>query len=77
VCSSDLIEGLEEARAVEGVHDIFMTLTVGDEIQPLRSNIGKAGHIIAYGNSRREAEEAAQTAKECIIIQTEPIETCV
>jgi biotin carboxylase len=65
------IHGIEKARQIEGVFDIFLTKEVGDEVKPLESNIGKVGHIIAYGTTRDDAEKACQQAKNTIEVITD------
>ncbi len=70
------IAGLEEASRIDGIFDIFMTSMVGDTIKDLRSNIGKAGHIIAFGETREAAEFAYLKALSCIKIETRELQSC-
>jgi biotin carboxylase len=65
------IEGVEAARKTPGVCDVFLTKKIGDEITVLTSNIGKAGHIIASGRTREEAEKAYRAARDAIVIVTD------
>jgi len=65
------INGVEEARQINGIFDIFLTKQVGDETNTLMNNIGKLGHIIAYGNTRNEAEAAYSKARAMIEIITD------
>ncbi len=58
------ITGLEEALAVPGIDEIFLNLQPGDRVVEPRSNVDKAGHIIASGNSLEEVETAVRTCKE-------------
>lgn len=60
------VEGVDKARAHEGIHDVIMTKNVGDSVDPLESNIGKIGHIIAYGKTYAEAEAAYEQARAMI-----------
>lgn len=41
------ISGLEEALKVPGINEIFLNVDIGDKIVKPRSNVEKAGHIIA------------------------------
>jgi biotin carboxylase len=52
------ITGMEEALKVPGIAHIFMDARVGDRVVPPRTNMDKAGHIIAVGETLEEAEEA-------------------
>lgn len=54
------ITGLEEALAVPGIEEIFLNVQSGDRVVEPRSNVDKAGHIIASGDTLDEAEEAVQ-----------------
>ena len=60
------IKGIEEAKQVPGIFDVILNGKEGDVIEPLTSNIGKFGHIIAYGKTREEAEKAYKKAKACL-----------
>ncbi len=50
------ISGLEEALKVEGIKEIFIDVKVGDKVVSPRSNVEKAGHIIAAADTLQEAE---------------------
>jgi len=69
------ISGIEEAKALPGVWDIIMTKQVGDTVNPIVSNIGKAGHILVESWSREAAEAIVDKAKEHITFHMEEI-TC-
>lgn len=71
------IAGIEEAERIPGVSRVFLSSAVGDELFPLESNIGKAGHVIAYGDSREAAEAAYEKARQCVRITTKPRETVI
>jgi len=49
------IIGLEEALKVPGIEEIFLSVTPGDKVTHPRSNVDKAGHIIAVGKTLDEA----------------------
>ena len=52
------INGLEEALKVPGIEKIFINVKVGDHLSSPRSNVEKAGHIIAVADTLEEAEKA-------------------
>lgn len=63
------ITGLEEALKVPGIEEIFMNVKPGDRIIRPRSNVEKAGHIIAVAGTLEEAEKAVKRCKELIRIE--------
>jgi biotin carboxylase len=65
------IKGLEEAKNVNGIKDIFITARVGQVFNSPRSNVeGKAGHIIAVGDSLKSVEESVRKCKNILKIKT-------
>jgi biotin carboxylase/NAD(P)H-dependent flavin oxidoreductase YrpB (nitropropane dioxygenase family) len=52
------INGLEEALKAKGIAEIFLNVKVGDRMVSPRSNVEKAGHVIAWADSLAEAEAA-------------------
>ncbi|MBN1917973.1 MAG: ATP-grasp domain-containing protein [Verrucomicrobia bacterium] len=66
------IEGLDEAREIPGVEHLFLNVAEGSVIEPLTSNMGKPGHVIASGDTRAEAIAAAEQALGTIRIVTVP-----
>ncbi len=67
------INGVEEAGKSKGIAKIFINVKVGDILEPITSNMGKAGHIIAWGINRDEAINNCEKAKNLINITTEPL----
>lgn len=63
------IIGLEDALKVPGVCEIFMNVKPGDKVVVPTSNVEKAGHIIAVGNTLEEAEDAVKKCKETLNIE--------
>lgn len=49
------ITGLEEALKIPGIKEIFLNVKPGDKVIQPRSNVEKAGHIIAIGATLEEA----------------------
>ena len=49
------ITGLEEALKIKGIQEIFLNVKPGDKVIQPRSNVEKAGHIIAVGATLKDA----------------------
>lgn len=64
------IKFLKEARHKKGIAQIHLNIKVGDIQKNITSNIGKAGHIIGYGNCRITAMKNVLAAKKTIKIET-------
>ena len=64
------ISGVEEARKLKGVAQVFIHTKVGDTLQELTSNLGKAGNVITVGETREEAIRIAEEALGKIRIET-------
>ena len=60
------IEGVEKAQKIKGIKKIVLNVGQGDTLYPFTSNIGKAGHVIAFGATRKEAIEQAEKAQKTI-----------
>ncbi len=67
------ITGVEKAKKIEGIYDIFITVNEGCYYRRPTSNIGKAGHIIAWGRDRDEAECRVKEAMSVVKIKIEEI----
>ncbi len=65
------ITGLEEARAMSGVVAAEVYVEVGGTVHPLTDGSKRAGHVLAFGNDRNDAEERASRALRAIRIETE------
>ncbi|MCX7679703.1 MAG: alpha-hydroxy-acid oxidizing protein [Spirochaetes bacterium] len=63
------ISGVEEALKIPEIAEIFINVKPGDRITKPRSNVEKAGHIIAVANTLEEAERAVKRCKELIRIE--------
>ncbi|MBR5841885.1 MAG: ATP-grasp domain-containing protein [Bacteroidaceae bacterium] len=60
------IEGVEEAKAVEGVQEIAFTKNVGDEVTEIHSSLDRCGFVIAQCDSATEAIGVCEKAKNLI-----------
>ncbi|MDY6969354.1 MAG: ATP-grasp domain-containing protein, partial [Spirochaetota bacterium] len=58
------ITGLEKALKIQNIKEIFMNVEQGDRVVEPRSNVEKAGHIIAVGDTLEEAEKAVLQCRE-------------
>jgi biotin carboxylase len=65
------IDGLEAARAMPGVVAAEVYVEVGSTVFPLTDGSKRAGHVLAYGRDRGEANVRAVRAAEAIRIETE------
>jgi isopentenyl diphosphate isomerase/L-lactate dehydrogenase-like FMN-dependent dehydrogenase/biotin carboxylase len=62
------IDGLEDALKTPGIAEIFLNVKKGDKVVKPRSNVEKAGHIIAVANTLEEAEQAVAKCNEVLKI---------
>ena len=60
------ISGIEQALDIPGVRHVFMNVDVGDTISMPRSNVEKAGHIIAEAESREQVIAITRLAQQNI-----------
>jgi biotin carboxylase len=65
------IKGLDQARALPGVENIFTMYQVGDMFSNPTCNMGKFGNLIAVADTREELFSVCEKALSRIEIQTE------
>lgn len=65
------ISGVEEAKELEGVSEIFIQNKVGDIISDPTNNIEKSGHIIITTSSLKECEDIFEKVKNTIRFETD------
>jgi hypothetical protein len=63
--------GLEEARGLVGVRELFLRIRRGQRVELPINNMGKCGNVIAAAASRNEAVAAAESAARCILVRLE------
>ncbi len=63
------INGLEDAFKIPGIEEIFLNIKPGDRFSVPRSNVEKAGNIIATGETLEEAEAAVKKCLDTLDIQ--------
>lgn len=62
------IEGIEEAKQLDGVMEISLTKAVGDEVTEIHSSLDRCGFVIVQCDSASEAIEVCEKAKDIISI---------
>ena len=60
------IEGIENAKKIEGVKEVFIKTKAGDILVTPTNNLEKAGNIITVGNTRDEAVAIANKAMSAV-----------
>jgi len=60
------ITGLEEALKIPGIKEIFLNVRPGDKVIQPRSNVEKAGHIIAIGKTLEDAVRSYEQCRDII-----------
>jgi biotin carboxylase len=65
------IHGLDEARAVPGVKDLFLRIETGSSVMFPENNVTKCGNVISAAPGREEAVRSAETAARAILIRLE------
>jgi biotin carboxylase len=65
------VEGLAEARAVEGVDDVEVFVPVGGTVHPLTDSAKRAAFALAHGATREEATRRADDALSHVFIRTQ------
>jgi len=65
------IRGVEKARTLKGVHDLFLFTAPGCETLFPRNNVEKLGNVIVTGASVAEAEETARKARNLVAFEYE------
>jgi len=65
----DSIEGVEKARVMPWVKDVFMRIESGSKVKFPENNVTKCGNIISAAASREEAVNSAEKAARSILIR--------
>ncbi|MFE5888963.1 ATP-grasp domain-containing protein [Streptomyces sp. NPDC056468] len=65
------IEGAEEARALRGVEDLELSVSVGDEVRELKSSWDRIGQVIAVGPDADTALAICEEACARTVVVTE------
>lgn len=65
------IDGVEDAKKIDGIKDVIIKVKVGDRIDEPKNNLDKAGNVIGVGKTREEALRRVNQALRKIKIITE------
>ena len=63
------INNIEEALKIPGIAEIFINVKPGDKVVVPRSNVEKAGHIIAVADTLEDAERAVIECRKALTIE--------
>ncbi|MBL8995616.1 MAG: ATP-grasp domain-containing protein [Spirochaetia bacterium] len=66
------ISGIEEAKKVPGIKNIFLSVAKGDMVQSPKNNVEKCGNIIAVGSDFEDARRSVEQALALIHLRTNP-----
>ncbi|MDR2942520.1 MAG: ATP-grasp domain-containing protein [Treponema sp.] len=66
------ITGIEQARAVPNVKDLFLRIAEGSKVSFPENNVTKCGNILTVAPERADAVKAAETAARSILIKLDP-----
>lgn len=62
------ILGADEARALPGVIDVWLSVEPGDTVHPITSSWSRAGEVVVVGADRTEVDATARTAAKTVQI---------
>jgi len=65
------VHGLDEARRVEGIEDVVLTMPLGDAMLPLPEESRALGFLFARGTSPAGVEASLRSARECLEIDVQ------
>ena len=66
------LEGLEQARSIPGIEELFLRVEPGQQVRLPINNMGKCGNLISSAQSRAEAVEAVEEAVRCMLVRLRP-----
>ncbi|HEY9592883.1 MAG TPA: ATP-grasp domain-containing protein [Spirochaetia bacterium] len=69
----DAVIGVEEARRLPGVVEVFMRVKPGDEVVFPSNNVEKCGNVIAVADTRAEAVALAEGALAGMLVRLRPL----
>jgi biotin carboxylase len=65
------LEGLEQARGIPGIEELFLRVSTGQQVRLPINNMGKCGNLISRAPSRAQAVEAAERAVRSVLVRLE------
>jgi biotin carboxylase len=66
------VHGLDAARSIPGVRELFVRAEAGDRVHFPRNNVEKCGNVIALGSRREDAVAGAEAAVRELLVELEP-----
>jgi biotin carboxylase len=69
----DAVAGVEDARRLPGVTDVFLRAAAGDEVVFPANNVQKCGNVLAVAEAREAAIATAQRALGSILLRLRPL----
>jgi len=66
------IDGVDSARGIPGVKDLFLRVKVGDDVVFPINNVEKCGNIISRAGNREEAIDTAERGIKSVFLRLEP-----
>ena len=66
------LEGLEQARGTEGIEELFLRVSAGQQVRLPINNMGKCGNLISKAPGRSEAVQAVEKAIRNVLVRLEP-----
>lgn len=64
-----VIEGVEKAQNIDGVQEVSLTKTVGDEVTDIHSSLDRCGFVIAQCDTANEAIKVCEKAKDLVLVK--------
>ncbi len=69
----DQLEGVEEARRLPGIAEVFLRIQPGDHVRFPTNNVEKCGNVIAVADSRADSIAAAERALAAMRVRLRPL----
>lgn len=66
------IKGLNEARRVDGIEEVVLTIPLGDEVVPLPEESRILGFLFARGATPAAVEASLRAAENCLKVEIQP-----
>jgi hypothetical protein len=66
------LEGIEEARGIPGIEELFLRVSPGQQVQLPINNMGKCGNLISKAPNRSQAVEAVEAAVRSVLLRLQP-----
>jgi biotin carboxylase len=68
------LEGLEQAKSIPGVEELFLRAEAGKQVRLPIDNMGKCGNLISKAPGRVEAVEAVEKAVRSVLVRLQPVD---